>query len=184
VPRTVVDLTRTLPFRDAVVITDSALRQEKEKTTKHELRQVLAVCTQWPGVKQARKAVDFADERSDSPLESVARVVIAEAGLPPPELQATVHGPGFAFRVDFLWKDQRVILEGDGLLKYNDRKDLIKQFDRDRLLRDAGYQVVHYTWRELFSTPDIVTGRIRRAFANVTPYLRRPAVSVGWCRCP
>jgi hypothetical protein len=168
--RTVVDLARTLPFRDAVVVADSALSQEK--TTKHELRQVLATCERWPGAKQARTVIDFADERAESPLESVARVVIAQADLPPPELQATIHGPNFAFRVDFLWRDQKVVLEGDGLLKYNDRKDLIKQFDRDRLLRDVGYQVVHYTWREIFKTPQVVIDRITNAFAKakVTPY--------------
>jgi hypothetical protein len=157
-----------LPFRDAVVVADNALCQEK--TTKHELSQVLAACARWPGIKQARKVIDFADERAESPLESVARVVIAEAGLPPPELQATIHGPNFAFRVDFLWRDQKVVLEGDGLQKYNDRKDIIKQFDRDRLLRDVGYQVVHYTWRELFSAPLVVIARVKIALAATTPY--------------
>jgi hypothetical protein len=168
VARTVVDLARRLPFREAVVVADDALSQEKN--TKHELRKVPGTCARWPGAKQARKVIDFADERADSPLESVARVVIAEAGLPPPELQATIHGPDFAFRVDFLWKDQKVVLEGDGLLKYNHGNDLIKQFTRDRLLRDAGYQVVHFTWRELFSTPHVVIDRIRKAFAAATPY--------------
>ncbi len=170
VARTVIDLARTWPFRDGVVIADSALRDEK--ATKYQLHQVLEACARWPGAKQARKVVDFADERAGSPLESVARVVFAEAGLPLPELQVTIHGRGFAFLVDFLWPEQKVILEGDGLLKYNDRKDLIKQFERDRLLRDAGYQVVHFTWKELLKTPELVIERIRRALtrAAVTPF--------------
>lgn len=168
VARTVVDLARTLPFADAVVVADSALRAEK--ATKPELRHTLDSCASWPGVRQARRVVAFADERAGSALESAARVVFDESGLDPPELQVTIHGPGFAFLVDFFWRKHRVIAEADGLAKYADKKDLIAQFERDRLLRDAGYRVVHFTWRELFETPELVITRIRQAFATPGPY--------------
>jgi predicted transcriptional regulator of viral defense system len=167
--RTVTDLARTLPFTDGVVAADSALHQEK--TTKPELLRVLEECARWPGAKQARRVVDFADERAESPLESAARVAFDQAGLPRPELQATVHGPGFAFRVDFRWPGrwpgQAVIAEADGLVKYSDRKDLLAERERDHLLREAGYTVVHFTWRELFQTPEAVLARIRRALASM-----------------
>jgi very-short-patch-repair endonuclease len=158
VARTVVDLARTLPFTDGVVVADSALHEEK--TTKPELHQVLQECAGWPGVRQARRVIDFADERAESPLESAARVMFDQRGLEPPQLQATIHGPDSAFRVDFLWRDQKVIAEADGLVKYNDRKDLLAERERDHLLREAGYMVVHFTWRELFQTPAAVVVRI------------------------
>jgi very-short-patch-repair endonuclease len=63
-----------------------------------------------------------------------------------------------------------VIAEADGLAKYAGNKELVAQFERDRLLRDAGYKVVHFTWRELFKTPDLVVTRIREAFAAASPY--------------
>jgi Protein of unknown function (DUF559) len=163
VARTVVDLARTLPYTDGVVLADSALHEEK--TTKPELHQILRECAGWPGVRQARRVIDFADERAESPLESAARVVFDQFGLERPELQATIHGPDFAFRVDFRWRGQKVIAEADGLVKYNDRKDLLAERERDHLLREAGYKVVHFTWRELFQTPEAVTARIRRYLA-------------------
>lgn len=166
--RTVVDLARTLPFADAVVAADSALHQEK--VTKPELGKVLDACARWPGVRQARRVVEFADERAESPLESVARVVFDESGLDSPELQATVFTPSDAFRVDFLWRAHKVIAEADGLSKYSDGSDAIKQLERDRRLRDAGFRVVHFTWKELFGTPELVLGRIRAAIAATTPY--------------
>jgi hypothetical protein len=166
VARTVADLARTLPFTDAVVVADSALNQEK--ATKPELLQVLGQSKGWPGVRQARRAVEFADERAESPLESAARVVFAEAGLAPPELQVTIHGgeqgqEQFAARVDFLWRARKVIAEADGLVKYNDRDDLLRERERDHQLREAGYTTVHFTWRELFQTPEAVIARIRSA---------------------
>jgi very-short-patch-repair endonuclease/predicted transcriptional regulator of viral defense system len=166
--RTVIDLARTLPFTDAVVTADSALRAEK--TTKPELGKVLDACARWPGIRQARRVVEFADERAESPLESAARVVFDQSGFDSPELQATVFTPADAFRVDFLWRAHRVIAEADGLGKYSDHGDAIKQLERDRRLRDAGFQVVHFTWKELFGTPELVPGRIRAAIAATTPY--------------
>ena len=145
-------------------VADSALSQEK--TTKPELLTVLRAQPGWPGVKQARRVVEFADERAESPLESAARVVFDQFGLPAPELQATVHAPSAAARVDFLWPEHKVIAEADGLSKYNDRNDLIAQFERDRRLRDAGYKVIHFTWRELFQTPEVVIARIRQALVG------------------
>jgi hypothetical protein len=172
--RTVADLARTLPFVDAVVVADSALRQEK--ATKPELELILRQSAGWPGVRQARRVIDFADERAESPLESAARVVFAEAeDLDPPELQVTIHGEQaqFAVRVDFLWRAQRVIAEGDGLVKYNDRKDLLDERERDHQLRAAGYTVVHFTGRELFQTPETVLGRVRSALAAATASAQR-----------
>ena len=47
---------------------------------------------------------------------------------------------------------------------------MLAQFRRDRLLRDAGYKVVHFTWRELFESPKTVIDRIRKALAAPVPY--------------
>lgn len=166
--RTVADLARTAPFMDAVVVADSALRLGK--ASKPELERVLESCGQWPGVARARRAIDFADERAESALESCARVVFCECGLEPPELQVTFRGQGFAFRGDFYWASYRTIAEADGMAKYSDPGRARDQIRRDRLLRDAGYKVIHFTWRELFDTPEMVVARIRKAFAAPTPF--------------
>jgi predicted transcriptional regulator of viral defense system len=166
--RTVVDLARTLPFMHGVVVADSALHAEK--AAKPELRRILDSCARWPGVAKARRVIEFADERAGSVLESAARVVFDEFGLDLPELQVTIHLSAHAFLVDFFWRAHRVIVEADGLAKYTADKDLIAQFQRDRLLRDAGYKVVHFTWRELFKTPELVIARIRQAFVSRSAY--------------
>jgi very-short-patch-repair endonuclease len=168
VPRTIVDLARTTPFMPAVVAADSALRAGM--ATKAELLAICETSSQWPGVRQARRVVEFSDGRAESVLESCARAVFHGLRLEPPELQVGIRGDGFAYRVDFYWARYRTIAEADGLAKYASKDDILVQFRRDRLLRDAGYKVIHFTWRELFETPDAVVARIRTAFSSATPY--------------
>jgi very-short-patch-repair endonuclease len=166
--RTVIDLARTLPFMEAVVVADSALRAER--TSKAELERVVDACSRWPKIGQARHVVAFSDGRAESALESCARVTFDNFGLEPPQTQVTIRGPGFVFRADFCWATSKTIAEADGLAKYVDRDDLLAQLRRDRLLRDAGYKVVHFTWRELLETPEVVVARIRAAMCADTPF--------------
>jgi hypothetical protein len=182
VHRTVVDLARTLPFMDAVVVADFAIH--KQRTNKPKLSGVLDSCKGWPGADAARRAVAFSDGRSDSVLESCARVVFDAYGLPVPELQVTVTGgiqvdaagnvaavvEYHDYIVDFYWPDFKTIAETDGKLKYGSGTDAIKELKRDRLLRMAGYQVVHLTWDGVFYQPEILIHEIRKAFAASSPY--------------
>lgn len=160
--RTVVDLARTGTFMEAVVVADSALH--RQATTKTEMRRVLDSCERWPGLAQARRVIDAADLLAESALESCARVVFHEHGLPRPELQVSIGGREFIGRVDFFWKEHRTIAEADGSLKYKGPAEAVAELKRDRLLREAGYEVVHFTWKELFRDPARVVARVRRAF--------------------
>lgn len=75
-------------------------------------------------------------------------------------------------RVDFLWRQHRTIAEADGALKYADPDRARQQLHRDADLRDAGFEVVHFSWRELTVSPTQVIGRIRAAFARATMVCR------------
>lgn len=175
VARTVVDIARASPFMSAVVTADSALRaaltaeQGTTFVTKEALTAVCDACGGWSGVRNARRAVEFADSRAESVFESCARVVFAEHGLDPPELQVTITGPDFRYSVDFYWPRYRVIAEADGEVKYSDPRRAIHQLERDQQLRDHGDKVVHFTWRELFRTQGAVIDRLRKAFSSPLP---------------
>jgi hypothetical protein len=161
--RTVVDIARVRSLRAGVVVADSALRSRM--TTKAELASVLEDCSRWRGIRRAREAISFSDARSESALESLGRVVIHEQGLPAPELQAWVGDTTDVIgRADFLWKPARTIGEADGLAKYENPSRAIDQLRRDARLRDAGFEVVHFTWEEITQTPEQVTARLKAAF--------------------
>ncbi len=163
VARTVVDIARVTSFRSGVVTADSALHQGR--TTEDELIAVVAACSRWPGVDRAREVVEFSDGRSESPLESISRVAFREGGLPPPDLQVSVRGgDGLIYRVDFLWRRYRTVGEADGALKYQKLGRVQSQLLRDRALRDAGFEVVHFSWKEIMATPGVVVDSVRAAF--------------------
>jgi very-short-patch-repair endonuclease len=162
-PRTVVDLARSRPFMNGVVAADSALHAMK--TTRAELDAMLAFCKSWPGVETARRAVEFSDSRAESALESCARVIFLEQGLPAPDLQAELFAER-PWRVDFYWPRYSTIAEADGLAKYEDTARAIGQLERDKALRAAGFKVVHFTWNQLFADTGRVIGWIRQAFSS------------------
>ena len=86
------------------------------------------------GMKGLAEAISLADPRAESPLESASRGFLHEAHLPLPELQAWICGAdGRTYRVDFLWRDRRVIGEADGWVKYTDLGDLARALDIDSL---------------------------------------------------
>lgn len=165
VARTVVDLTRTVPFAEGVAVADSALRDKQ--TTRGELDAVLAQCGRWPGIQRARRVVAFADPLAESVLESISRAVFHEHGLPPAELQVVVGDEeDIAGRVDFLWRQQRTIAEADGAVKYARPAQAMAQLNRDARLRDAGFEVVHFTWPEITRVPGQVVSAVRAAFRH------------------
>ncbi len=76
-----------------------------------------------------------------------------EAGLHTPEPQAWVRdADGFAARVDFLFRAERVIVEFEGMVKYQSAQDLQHEKVREDALRRLGYEVVRITWADLEST--------------------------------
>ena len=166
--RTVLDLARSLPFMEAVVVADSALRLGK--TTKPGLLRMLDSFPCWPGTDKARRVIEFGNELTESVLESCARVIFAEWGLPTPALQVDIIEGKFIGRVDFYWPRYRTIAEADGQAKYENPQRARQQIQRDNLLREAGYKVVHFTWTELFTDSARVIARIRKAFEAPTAY--------------
>lgn len=155
VARTVVDLARTLPFEQAVVVADGALRRRPALSA--ELEEALARAARWPGSPGARRCLGFADGRSESVGESRSRVAIARVGLPPPVPQWEVDLRGGRARADFGWPDLATVGEFDGRVKYGrllrpgqDPGEVVyAEKLREDAIRATGLWVVRWTWAEL-----------------------------------
>jgi hypothetical protein len=172
--RTVLDLARTLPMTQAVAAGDRALTLGLTRT---ELDAGLVAMKRWPGVRAARRVVEFLDIRSESVGESVSRVRLMEDGLPASEPQHEIYRPDgqFLARVDFYWKEQRTVGEFEGKIKYGRLlkpgqriEDVIfEEKLREDAVRDLGLQVVRWIWTDLYRT-GILRGRVLRAFARAS----------------
>jgi hypothetical protein len=141
--RTVVDLGRT-GMRAGVVAADSALTAGL--TTPADLRDAAARCRRWPGIRRARRVIDFADPRAESPFESVTRCFLAEYDLPTPQLQVGIAG----YRVDFYLERERMALEADGLAKYAGLERLREEKLRDVVLSREDVHTEHLVWPDVF----------------------------------
>src|SRR5262249_46079072 len=76
----------------------------------------------------------------------------------------------FIGRVDFCWEEHRTIAEADGMAKYENPQRARDEIRRDRLLREAGHKVRHFTSAGLFRAPRRAIARLREGFAPATPY--------------
>ncbi|MFI5692624.1 hypothetical protein ACIA58_12350 [Kribbella sp. NPDC051586] len=173
VARTVVDLARELPLREAIITVDHALSLGTPVT---ELHSVVARQQHWPGIRNARAEIDFGDARSESVLESLARMAFATAGLPAPVLQVQ-FSDGFGWmpeRVDFYWPRFRTVAEADGLAKYeadtpeDRRRRMRRSHRRDQRLADRGVELVHFGWEDAVATHSDLSQRLRAAFIRGT----------------
>lgn len=94
-----------------------------------------------------------------SEAERRCRRLLKAAGLPQPNVNQRIEG----YLVDFLWPEQRVILELDTYTFHGNRR----AFERDRrktmMLEDAGYIVIRVTRRQLVEEPYLVVAHVARA---------------------
>ena len=106
VPRTVIDLARTLPFAEGW---PSPTRPCTPRlTSKSALARSSQTARGGRACSCARDVAAFSDARSESVLESLSRAAFHQAGLPPPDLQVWLGDDDEVIgRVDFLWRRYR-----------------------------------------------------------------------------
>ena len=127
------------------------------------------MCTRWPGVEMARTVLGHADGRSESPLETLGRLLITGNGLPAPELQVPIaDATGVFAYADLGWPELRVVVEFDGLLKYDgsDPQALRREKLRQERIEAAGWIVVRLTWRDVVHDSTRSLARVRAALAR------------------
>ena len=169
--RTVVDIARSATMRGAVVVGDAALRRGLPRPA---LLEMLDECAPWCETKKAATAIEFFDARSESALESLSRVLMHESDIPPPEPQYEITVRGKSYRVDFYWKQQRLIGEADGKVKYTGTLDPNRSPEeivwqeklREDDLRDDGYGVVRWNYWQMMNETADTMARIRRRLAG------------------
>jgi very-short-patch-repair endonuclease len=110
-----------------------------------ELEAAAAAAGRRPGAPQVRAWLS--DEAGPAITRSRAerrfRRLLREAQLPQP----LVNVPRAGCIPDFLWPQEKVVLEVDGWDSHRHRHAFERDRKKDRILNDAGYLVIRVTWR-------------------------------------
>lgn len=172
--QTAVDIASIVPFADAVVTLDSARREPAAGIPLATYAQLRAACERIRGTAgsaRASAALEFSSGLAESPLESVSRVRIAEAGFPDPVLQHPFHlRDGRSARVDFWWPEEGIIGEADGRGKYAGssadpaatRQTVIAEKNRENELRRLSTNLVRWEYGDV-SRPGRLSSLLRSA---------------------
>lgn len=161
--RRVLDCPRWLPVQHAVVVGDSALR--RGAVTAEHLAHAVARLPRGRSTSRVRRAVDLLDGRSESVLESLARVLLVLAGLPPPAVQMPLYdeeGNGVA-RVDLAWPEARLVVEPDGFAFHSGRRQVRRDRERGNGLTLLGWRVLRFGWEDVLGRPEIVVALVKTA---------------------
>jgi hypothetical protein len=162
---TVLACAAELPLDQAVAVVDSALRMRR--CTRDGLLQALERRRGVGDLHHLRHVLRWCDARSGSVLESLLRVLLADAGLPTPRTQHALCDPltGVVRRVDLAWPAQRLVVEADGR-RWHDPLD-VRDLDRrrDNGWAVLGWRVLRFSWSDVVGSPDDVVSAVRRALA-------------------
>jgi hypothetical protein len=95
------------------------------------------------GIVEVRELIPLAAEEAESPMESEARLVMIDAGLPRPVLQyEVIDRIGRLWRLDFAWPDLKVAVEYDGFDFYSSPEDLKRDRQKRAALLELGWSVM------------------------------------------
>jgi hypothetical protein len=106
-----------------------------------------------PGVLRTVLAELAEPTLTDRELEELFLALIRAAGLPHPAVNEWITGDGWAYKADFLWRAERLVVETDSRTFHTSRKAFEHDRLRDQHLTLAGFTVVRFTWRQITRDP-------------------------------
>lgn len=125
------------------------------------------------GVARLRTLVaelDFGKGIPNSVLERRFLSVCERASVPPPEVNQWLRLRDRTIKPDFTWRDARLVIETDGGESHDTKSSFESDRRRDQALAIAGWQVVRFTWHQVFNEParvgqtlgELYVARVRR----------------------
>jgi very-short-patch-repair endonuclease len=160
--RTVCDIAGTEPTNDV----EHALQEARVRKllTDPQLQAIVAQAPTRKGAALIKKllAIDGATGYTRSKAERRMRSLLRQANVRMPRSNVYMHG----CLVDFVWEDERIVVEVDGYLAHGNRSAFEVDRKRDQILAAVGYTVIRITWRQLTEEPLEVVARLAQALGS------------------
>jgi hypothetical protein len=156
---TAVEVARSLWRPRALATLDAALHCRA--CTPAELEAAVREQKGRRGIVKVRELLEHMDGRAESPMESEARLVFIDGGVPKPELQyEIVDRCGQVWRVDFAWPEAMLVAEYDSM-EFHATPEALKH-DRIKVarLQECGLTVVPLVVDDVRKRPWDLVARI------------------------
>jgi hypothetical protein len=113
------------------------------------------------GIVAVRELLAHADSRAESAMESEARLVMIDHGVPLPELQYEIRGrDGELSRVDFAWPEARVAAEYESVQWHAGRAEMLNDKVRLAKLQELDWIVIPIVVDDVRRYPGELANRI------------------------
>ncbi|MBI5738774.1 MAG: type IV toxin-antitoxin system AbiEi family antitoxin domain-containing protein [Mycolicibacterium neoaurum] len=160
---TAVELARTLRRPRALAVLDAALHSGR--CTAADMASAVAQQKGRRGIVAVRALLPHADGRAESPMESEARLVFIDGGLPLPELQfEIVDRQGRLWRVDFAWPEFGVVAEYDSMQWHATAAALVHDRMKVARLQEVGWASVPLVVDDVRKHPAELVARMQTLF--------------------
>jgi hypothetical protein len=141
---TAIEVARELPRPRALATLDAALRSTA--CTPAELAAAVKEQAGRRGIVATRELAPLADPRSESAMESEARLLMYDGGVPTPQLQYDIRdNRGHVWRTDFAWPEARLAAEYDSIAWHAGRPEMLRDRAKVACLQEIGWTVVSMT---------------------------------------
>lgn len=163
--RTAFDLACRYPLVKAVAAIDALARATRLQTA--DLEPILERNKGHRNIRNARKALALIDPGAQSPKESWLRLLVVEAGYPPPQTQIPIYGSygELVGIVDMGWEAFKLALEYEGE-HHRTAAQFAKDVARyDTMTTDLDWLIIRVTNQD---TPGGVLGRLAAAWLRRT----------------
>lgn len=170
--RTLIDLAKVVPYSTVRAATDDA-----------RLRELVT----WEGMADAffghaRRGRDgtalmrlYLDEHLGEaalPLSTWSRLVaglLVDAGLPEPEFEFPVKGPGYSYKIDLAYPDLLLGLELDSVTFHLNRRSFEEDRRRSNHLQNLGWAMRHFSWADYSQQPQSMVLTVKNARKLLLP---------------
>ena len=164
--RTWCDMATMLTLPRLVALGDFAIHWSSPICTREQLRNDIDRFVGHRGVRMMRAAYDLLSDRSESPPESIFRVIALRGGLPLPAVNHALVDTetGRQVRPDFRFERSRTLVEYQGDY-HRTKEQWRKDMTRRSRLEAMGWKVMEINWEDLKDPAELVA-RIRSLMAR------------------
>lgn len=182
---TLIQLAKQAPLAAALVAADAALHIPRRGDRSTPLTTLVALRAEherlgrYPGCLRVDAVLDRATTDSDSPLETMSRLVLEEFGFPIPVLQHRVWLPELQRNadLDFFWPEYEIAAEADGDGKYlgaggvaASATSVVREKEREDAIRRLVRGFARWDWNDMWRKEPV---RARLSSAGL-PMVRTP----------